>query len=57
MSGYGSTSKMLAESSVCLALDELPSQNGVLTPSTGLGAALLDRLEKNADLKFKIKYL
>ena len=55
--GYGSTSKMLAESSICLALDELPPQNGVLTPSTALGAALLGRLEKNAGLKFKIKYL
>ena len=55
--GYGSTSKMLAESSICLALDELPPQNGVLTPSTALGASLLGRLEKNAGLKFKIKYL
>ena len=55
--GYGSTSKMLAESSICLALDKLPNQNGVLTPSTGLGSALLNRLEKNADFKFKIQYL
>ena len=55
--GYGSTSKMLAESSVCLALDDLPIQNGILTPSVALGNALLKRLEKNADLKFKIKFL
>ena len=55
--GYGSTSKMLAESSICLALDEVPIQNGVLTPSVALGNALLKRLEKNADLKFKIKFL
>ena len=55
--GYGSTSKMLAESSICLALDEIPIQNGVLTPSVALGNALLNRLEKNADLKFKIKFL
>tara|TARA_B100000575_G_scaffold150619_1_gene120057 strand:+ start:3997 stop:5223 length:1227 start_codon:yes stop_codon:yes gene_type:complete len=55
--GYGSTSKMLAESSICLAKDKLPIQNGVLTPSTGLGNAFLNRLQKNADLKFKIKFL
>ena len=55
--GYGSTSKMLAESSVCLALDKLSNQNGVLTPSTAFGNALINRLEKNAELRFKIKYL
>ena len=55
--GYGSTSKMLAESSVCLALDKLSNQNGVLTPSTAFGNALINRLEKNAELNFKIKYL
>ena len=55
--GYGSTSKMLAESSICLALDELPIENGVLTPSTGLGTALLNRLQKNVGIKFEIKYL
>ena len=55
--GYGSTSKMLAESAVCLALDKLPIKNGVLTPSVGLGTPLLNRLEKNAGLKFQIKYL
>ena len=55
--GYGSTSKMLAESSICLALDKLPIQNGILTPAAGLGNALLNRLQKKADLKFKIKFL
>ena len=53
--GYGSTSKMLAESSICLAIDKLPNKSGILTPSTGLGAPLLSRLEKNADLKFEFK--
>ncbi len=55
--GYGSTSKILAESSICLALDKLTKQSGVLTPSSGLGIPLLKRLEKNADIKFGIKYL
>ena len=48
---------MLAESSICLALDKLPIQNGILTPAAGLGNALLNRLQKKADLKFKIKFL
>ena len=55
--GYGSTSKMLAETSICLALDKLPDESGVLTPSVGLGSKLLNRLEKNAGLKFEIKFL
>jgi len=50
--GYGSTSKMLAESAICLAKDELPNSNGVLTPSIAMGDALLSRLEKNAGLSF-----
>ena len=53
--GYGSTSKILAESAICLAIDRLPNNSGILTPSTGLGAPLLSRLEKNADLKFEFK--
>ena len=30
--GYGETSKMLAESALCLALDKLPKTAGVITP-------------------------
>ena len=54
--GYGSTSKMLGESAVCLALDKAktPKVSGVLTPSVSMGDALLSRLEKHAGLKFKI---
>ena len=50
--GYGSTSKMLAESAVCLAKDKLSNISGVLTPSLAMGDALLKRLEKNAGLTF-----
>jgi len=55
--GYGSTSKMLAESAICLAKDkdQTPKIAGVLTPSVALGNVLLQRLEKNAGLEFKIK--
>jgi short subunit dehydrogenase-like uncharacterized protein len=49
--GYASTSKMLAESALCLAFDPLPSSGGVLTPSVAMGAALLARL-RAAGLQF-----
>jgi short subunit dehydrogenase-like uncharacterized protein len=44
--GYGATSVMLGESSLCLALDrdKLPARGGVLTPSTAMGTVLVDRL-------------
>ena len=50
--GYGSTSKMLAESAVCLTLDKTPETYGILTPSVGLGEPLLKRLQENAGLTF-----
>jgi short subunit dehydrogenase-like uncharacterized protein len=53
--GYGSTSKMLAESAVCLALDELDSAGGVLTPAAAMAAPLLQRLQANAGLSFEIR--
>ena len=51
--GYGSTSKMLAESAVCLAVDKTPDKFGILTPSVGLGDSLLKRLQENAGLTFE----
>jgi short subunit dehydrogenase-like uncharacterized protein len=53
--GYGSTSKMLAESAVCLAKDELRSAPGILTPAAAMGESLLMRLQKNAGLSFSIE--
>ena len=53
--GYGSSSKMLAESAICLAKDKLPKTSGVLTPSVAMGDSLLTRLEKNAGLTFSFK--
>ena len=52
--GYGSTSKMLAESGVCLAKEELSSDGGVLTPAAAMGDALLPRLQENAGLTFVV---
>ena len=53
--GYGSTSKMLAESAVCLAFDELESAGGILTPAAAMAAPLLARLRANAGLTFEIR--
>lgn len=52
--GYGSTSKMLSEAAVCLALDELQTGGGFWTPASALGDAYLERLQKNAGLSFEI---
>ena len=52
--GYGSTSKMLAESAVCLARDEAITGGGVWTPASAMGAALLERLRSNAGLTFEL---
>ena len=53
--GYGSTSKMLAESAICLAQDDLPDVAGMLTPAVAMGDALLERLIDNAGLTFTYK--
>ena len=52
--GYGSTSKMLAESAVCLAKDKLQTNGGVWTPASAMGAPLLKRLRQNAGLTFEV---
>ncbi len=51
--GYGETSKMLAESAMCLALDPLPKRAGQLTPAVAMGDALIDRLQR-AGIQFKV---
>ena len=52
---YGSTSKMLAESALSLAFDNLPGNYGVITPSFAMGDKLLNRLKENAGLSFEFK--
>jgi short subunit dehydrogenase-like uncharacterized protein len=44
--GYGETSKMLAESALCLAHDDLADRAGQLTPAVAMGQALIDRLTR-----------
>ncbi len=55
--GYGSTSKMIAESALCLARDVGPDQTpgGVWTPGAALGRKLIARLEANAGMRFRIE--
>lgn len=52
--GYGSTSKILGECGVCLALDELPVEGGFWTPASCMGDALLKRLPASAGLTFTV---
>jgi short subunit dehydrogenase-like uncharacterized protein len=55
--GYGSTSQMLGQVGACLALDKellTDKEGGFWTTSTLLGDRLLERLEKDAQLKFEV---
>ncbi|HMN73572.1 MAG TPA: saccharopine dehydrogenase NADP-binding domain-containing protein [Rhodoblastus sp.] len=52
--GYGSTSKMIAETALALAADDrIPG--GVWTPGAALGLALAERLQKNAGIAFAVE--
>lgn len=51
--GYDETSKMLAESALCLARDALPQRFGQLTPAAAMGEALLGRLQR-AGMRFEV---
>jgi saccharopine dehydrogenase (NAD+, L-glutamate forming) len=44
--GYDETSKMLAESALCLAQDELPPSAGQVTTAVAMGDALIERLQR-----------
>lgn len=52
--GYGSTAKMLSESAVCLAQDELTCGGGMWTPASAMGTHLIDRLHNNAGVTFEL---
>ncbi len=52
--GYGSTAKMLAESAVCLATDELDVGGGFWTPASAMGTSLIERLGANAGVTFTL---
>lgn len=52
--GYGSTSKMLGESAMCLAKDELTAPGGFWTTASALGEPLLARMAQNAGVTFTL---
>jgi short subunit dehydrogenase-like uncharacterized protein len=51
--GYTETAKMLAESALCLAFDDLPETAGQVTTAAAMGDALVDRLRK-AGIDFEV---
>ena len=53
--GYGSTSKMIAESAVCLQQDAAATAGGIWTPGAAMGLPLMARLQKNAGLSFAVE--
>ena len=53
--GYGSTSKMITESAVCLVKECDDLKGGIYTSAPSMGTKLIKRLEDNAGLTFKIE--
>jgi len=51
--GYDETAKMLAESALCLAFDELSDTAGQVTTAQAMGDALLERLQR-AGIGFRV---
>ncbi len=51
--GYGSTSRMIAESALALALDDISTPGGIWTPASAMGDQLIQRLTEHAGLVFK----
>ena len=53
--GYGSTSKMIAESAICLVKECEDLNGGIYTPAPSMGTKLVKRLQDNAGLTFKVE--
>jgi short subunit dehydrogenase-like uncharacterized protein len=51
--GYDETAKMLAESALCLAFDDLPDTAGQVTTAVAMGDALTERL-RTAGITFRV---
>jgi short subunit dehydrogenase-like uncharacterized protein len=51
--GYGETAKILAQSALCLAHDDLPDVAGQTTTAAAMGQALIDRLA-GAGIEFRV---
>jgi short subunit dehydrogenase-like uncharacterized protein len=53
--GYGSTSKMIAESAICLVKECSDLAGGIYTPAPAMGEKLIARLKAHAGLDFKLE--
>ena len=53
--GYGSTSKMISESAICLVKECEDLHGGIYTPAPAMGTKLIQRLQDNAGLTFEIE--
>jgi short subunit dehydrogenase-like uncharacterized protein len=55
--GYGSTSKMISESAMCLARDVGRDETGggIWVPGAAMGRKLIARLEQNAGMRFTLE--
>ena len=53
--GYGSTSKMIAESAICLVKNPQLASGGIWTTAPVMGAELIERLQENAGLTFTVE--
>jgi short subunit dehydrogenase-like uncharacterized protein len=53
--GYGSTSKMISESALCLLRDNLTVAGGIWTPAAAMAEPLMKRLQSHAGLAFAVE--
>jgi short subunit dehydrogenase-like uncharacterized protein len=53
--GYGSTSKIIAETAICLEQEGKSVAGGVWTAGAALGQSLIDRLAHRAGLIFTVE--
>lgn len=53
--GYGSTSRMIAESALCLLHDASDTRFGIWTTASAMGEKLIQRLSARAGLTFKLE--
>jgi short subunit dehydrogenase-like uncharacterized protein len=53
--GYGSTSKMIAESAICLVRDATDVPGGIWTPGAALQQRLIKRLQDHAGMTFAVE--
>ncbi|MGR4865793.1 saccharopine dehydrogenase family protein [Caulobacter sp. LARHSG274] len=53
--GYGSTSKMIAQAALCLVQESPELAGGIWTPGAAMQGKLVERLEREAGLRFTVE--